>query len=184
MLVLPIKKKWFDMIASGKKKEEYREIKPYYDKCLGNECIGFPFIQEIIDNFESIKEYDPAQIKELEIVFRNGYRADSPKIKCKCKLKIGQGKKEWGAEPGKEYYILEIIKIIEIQNWNNPNPIGSIPRIPIMNNAMAAAVEQATHEAQDEIEKAINKQLGMGINAEEALNKVTQEMKNRMMFGI
>lgn len=30
MLVLPIKKKWFDMIASGEKKEEYREIKPYW----------------------------------------------------------------------------------------------------------------------------------------------------------
>ena len=31
MLTLPIKKKWFDMILSGEKKEEYREIKPYYD---------------------------------------------------------------------------------------------------------------------------------------------------------
>ena len=31
MLTLPIKKKWFDMIVSGEKKEEYREIKPYYD---------------------------------------------------------------------------------------------------------------------------------------------------------
>ena len=31
MLILPIKKKWFDMIVSGEKKEEYREIKPYYD---------------------------------------------------------------------------------------------------------------------------------------------------------
>ena len=30
-LILPIKKKWFDMILSGEKKEEYREIKPYYD---------------------------------------------------------------------------------------------------------------------------------------------------------
>ena len=29
MLTLPIKKKWFDMILSGEKKEEYREIKPY-----------------------------------------------------------------------------------------------------------------------------------------------------------
>lgn len=27
MLILPIKKKWFDMILSGEKKEEYREIK-------------------------------------------------------------------------------------------------------------------------------------------------------------
>ena len=29
MLILPIKKKWFGMIASGEKTEEYREIKPY-----------------------------------------------------------------------------------------------------------------------------------------------------------
>ena len=29
MLILPIKKKWFDMIVSGEKKEEYREIKHY-----------------------------------------------------------------------------------------------------------------------------------------------------------
>lgn len=27
MLILPIKKKFFDMIKSGEKKEEYREIK-------------------------------------------------------------------------------------------------------------------------------------------------------------
>lgn len=31
MLTLPIKKKWFDMIVAGEKKEEYRDIKPYYD---------------------------------------------------------------------------------------------------------------------------------------------------------
>jgi hypothetical protein len=30
MLTLPIKNKWYDMILSGQKKEEYREIKPYY----------------------------------------------------------------------------------------------------------------------------------------------------------
>ena len=40
MLTLPIKKKWFDMIASGEKKEEYREIKPYYDSRFMN-AFGF-----------------------------------------------------------------------------------------------------------------------------------------------
>ena len=30
MLILPIKKQWFDMILTGEKREEYREIKPYY----------------------------------------------------------------------------------------------------------------------------------------------------------
>lgn len=34
MLILPIKRKWFDMILSGEKKEEYRDIKPYYDTRL------------------------------------------------------------------------------------------------------------------------------------------------------
>ena len=29
MLILPIKSKWFNMILSGDKQEEYREIKPY-----------------------------------------------------------------------------------------------------------------------------------------------------------
>jgi hypothetical protein len=29
-MILPIKSKWFYMILSGDKKEEYREIKPYY----------------------------------------------------------------------------------------------------------------------------------------------------------
>lgn len=29
-LILPIKKKWYDMISSGEKEEEYREIKPYW----------------------------------------------------------------------------------------------------------------------------------------------------------
>ena len=30
MLTLPTMGKWFYMILSGEKKEEYREIKPYY----------------------------------------------------------------------------------------------------------------------------------------------------------
>ncbi len=111
MLVLPIKKKWFDMIASGEKKEEYREIKPYYNRILGKLFIGFPFTEVIINNFGSIRNYDEKQIKSnVEIIFRNGYRADSPKIKCTCNLRIGQGKEEWGAEQGKKYYVLELIE--------------------------------------------------------------------------
>ncbi|WP_232297135.1 ASCH domain-containing protein [Capnocytophaga sp. oral taxon 329] len=30
-LHLTIKKQWFDMILSGEKTEEYRDIKPYYN---------------------------------------------------------------------------------------------------------------------------------------------------------
>ena len=37
ILHLTLKKKWFDLIASGKKKLEFRECKPYWEKRLINE---------------------------------------------------------------------------------------------------------------------------------------------------
>lgn len=36
MLTLPIQRKWFDMILSGEKKEEYRDIKEYYETRFQN----------------------------------------------------------------------------------------------------------------------------------------------------
>lgn len=113
MLVLPIKKKWFDMIASGKKKEEYREIKPYYDNRIGRALCGIPFKYVHPDYIKKCIEEET-----IEVILRNGYSYESPSIWCECKVKIGKGKKEWGAIPGKDYYILEIIKIDSInQGW-------------------------------------------------------------------
>ncbi len=117
MLVLPIKKEWFDMIVAGDKKEEYKEIKPYYDKVLGNVFIGFPFTKAIVENLNSIKSYDASQIKNAEIIFRNGYKYNSPKVKCLCTLDIGQGKEEWGARPNKEYYVINILEILEVKRY-------------------------------------------------------------------
>ena len=62
MLTLPIKKKWFDMIKSGEKKEEYREIKPYWFVRFKNEfgCI-----------------YDENLVIHLgkgRVIFKNGYQ--------------------------------------------------------------------------------------------------------------
>ena len=36
ILPLVLKKKWYDLIDSGEKKEEYREDKPYWDVRIGN----------------------------------------------------------------------------------------------------------------------------------------------------
>lgn len=96
MLVLPIQKKWFDMIISGEKKEEYREIKPYY-------C----------SRFKNIFGLDYRN-KTREIIFRNGYKHDSPQVKCLCQLRIGTGKEKWGAVRNKEYYILKILEVLEV----------------------------------------------------------------------
>lgn len=106
MLTLPIKKKWFDMIASGEKKEEYREIKPYYDSRFMN---AFGFL--LVGGQMVYGDAAPKEIRKpwpVPIVFRNGYSEESPEIICKCTLHFGKGKPEWGAEPGKLYYVLKI----------------------------------------------------------------------------
>ena len=96
MLTLTIKKKWFDMSLSGEKKEEYREIKPYYNRRF------YPYLgRELIDG-EKVRSV-------FMVRLRNGYDARSPSVIAKCTVRRGTGKPEWGAEPRKEYYILDII---------------------------------------------------------------------------
>jgi hypothetical protein len=89
MLTLPITKKWYDMINEGVKKEEYRAINEFYNASLGR-FVG----------------------KTLMVKFRNGYDRSSPMLTCKCNVRIGTGKKEWGAENKRSYYILDIEQII------------------------------------------------------------------------
>lgn len=90
MLTLPIKKKWFDMIASGEKKEEYRSLSPYYKKRFEN------LFKEGFD-------------VQKQILLRNGYSKSSPSIVVNCTLNIGKGNANWGAEEGQNYYVLSII---------------------------------------------------------------------------
>lgn len=111
MLVLPIKKKWFDMIRSGKKREEYREIKPYYETRLMN---AFGFI--MVGGQMVYGELVPEEIRKewpVPVIFRNGYSQKSPQITAYCNLKFGKRKTRVGAEQGKLYYVLEIKKIEE-----------------------------------------------------------------------
>lgn len=97
MLILPIKKKWFEMIKAGEKKEEYREIKTYYRKRF--QTVGL------------LDRYGLPTIHEERIVFRNGYSATSPQVEVTVNLDIKKGKEEWGALPNVEYYVLKIVKI-------------------------------------------------------------------------
>lgn len=94
MLTLPIKKKWFDMILSGDKKEEYREIKPYYTG----------------------RFYKPEFTDRFEVLFRNGYSGQARSLEATCSLDIGEGRPEWGAEPGIRYYRLHILEITAVHN--------------------------------------------------------------------
>lgn len=103
-MILLIKKKWFEMILSGEKKEEYRENKKYYRRRLEN-----IFNTNILN---SILKQGYGTIP-FKVLFRNGYNQNSPSFVATVKLRLGFGKPEWGAEEGKLYYVLSIIRIEE-----------------------------------------------------------------------
>lgn len=84
-LKLVLKRKWYDMIASGEKKEEYRELTDYWTERLWH------------------KDYET-------VTFYLGYAKDRPSMTFKIEgIDIDSGKPEWGAV--KKYYF--VIKLGE-----------------------------------------------------------------------
>ena len=72
------------MVFSGEKKEEYREMKPYWNRRLSNK------------DFDAIR-------------FRNGYANNAPEVLIEWKgLCSGLGIIEWGAPPEKVVYIIKL----------------------------------------------------------------------------
>jgi len=110
MITLPVKEPWYSMILSGEKREKYVEIKEFYRSRFASQ---FPTIEKK----SQLDEWLLTPISYmLDVRLRNGYSASSPSFVAHCRLKIGKGRKEWGAEEGKTYYILEIP---ERQNADN-----------------------------------------------------------------
>lgn len=99
-LQLTIKKKWFDMILSGEKTEEYREIKPHWITRLTNQ------------RGETARPQSTWKINKIDAVcFYNGayYSKDLPNFAISVdSVEIGQGRKEWGAEVGVDYFIIKL----------------------------------------------------------------------------
>lgn len=83
ILHLVLKKRWYDMIASGVKTEEYREIKPYW-------------------SYRLFKGY-------THVCFHLGYTATTILFPI-IEIAEDTGKEEWGAEKGKTYYVIKLGK--------------------------------------------------------------------------
>jgi len=82
-LHLTLKKQWFDMIASGKKVEEYREIKPHWQKRLDGRYYR-------------------------DVVFKNGYAKDAPAMRFLVdSIEVRRGNPEWGA-PDFDVYVISL----------------------------------------------------------------------------
>lgn len=102
ILPLVLKKKWYDLIDSGEKKEEYREDKPYWDVRIGN------WLNE-------------AQSKNLTpvVAFSLGYRPatmffrvpEYPVMQSDMRSDE-ENHPEWG-EPAAHHYVIELGERVE-----------------------------------------------------------------------
>ena len=118
VLDLPLKKEWYDMIESGIKTEEYREIKPYWEKRL-------------LD-YKRIKRYVEDNRKELfakrllfpnrpviedacgsfqrgytHVRFRYGYTKRTMLREIES-ITIGHGNPDWGAPSDRRVFIIKL----------------------------------------------------------------------------
>lgn len=101
-LILRISKEWFDMIVSGEKTEEYRVPKSYWIKRLlvpNSDSTDMKLWAEAIDGrVDIIRQYIRINFMSFKpfthVLFINGYRKDSPRIKKKIEsITIGKPKK-------------------------------------------------------------------------------------------
>ena len=118
VLTLTVSKEWFDMIASGEKTEEYREIKPYWVTRLfqnNSNIVDVRYLASALaGRTDLLKKYIDAQRIVLKqythVSFINGYRKDSPRIEKEIEsITIGKPKK--GLCPDKwldtEFFIIK-----------------------------------------------------------------------------
>lgn len=125
-LHLNLKKKWFDMILSGEKTEEYRDLTQYFTKkffgekgnlnadlflsnLLEKRILEYPFF--IIDFEKTSKDWHLKPAFDT-IIFSNGYAKNRPQFSASLEyMRIGNGKEQWGAEKEINYFVLVLGKI-------------------------------------------------------------------------
>ena len=97
ILRMTLRKKWFDLIKAGVKKEEYREPKAYW-------------IDRLFDSKEGMDGFSCTQRKFEKVIFSIGYPKSTETenvIEFKNpKIEGREGREEWGAIPGKKYIVI------------------------------------------------------------------------------
>lgn len=111
VLRLVLKRKWFDLIASGEKTEEYREITPFWWKRLvtcGN-------------TFDSNEPADWQMILETKfdfIEFYDGYRPGRREMLLKWQgMKIGEPRGDWSDNAQGKHFVISLGEIFARCNF-------------------------------------------------------------------
>lgn len=123
-LDLVLKRKWYEMIDSGEKTEEYREIKPYWaNRILYHIPLGIKeYWQNVLDGAFTFVKDNPGRFDLHNLLVRNfgtrgythvtfhlGYAKNRPSMTFAIKeIVIDEGKEEWGALPGETYFVIKL----------------------------------------------------------------------------
>ena len=117
-LHLVLKAKWYDMIERGEKREEYREIKPYWEKRLLDYASLKKYVRENIAELR-LKQFLFPKSTPIEdacrsfprgythVCFSYGYTKRTMTYEVDG-IQFGTGKPEWGAEKDKPYFVIKI----------------------------------------------------------------------------
>ena len=93
--------KWYDMIESGKKTEEYRETKQYWIKRILEDSTA----QQ--PELNSVPHHLSKQTKYERVCFHRGYTNRTMIFEIKG-ISVGIGKALWGAPINKEVIIIKL----------------------------------------------------------------------------
>ena len=116
ILHLTLKSKWYGMIESGEKKEEYREIKQFWVNRLLNVRRDFAYDfdswSDCIDMLKTETEHAMkamnAVYKDYEqVCFHKGYTSTVMTFKIDS-ICIGKGNPEWGAPINRPVFIIKL----------------------------------------------------------------------------
>lgn len=142
MLTLTTKLARLRQVVKGEITEDYREITPYWTKRFVN-LLGFGESDEqtIINNLRENRKGTTEA--EREVLFSaNG----AISVRAVVTVSIGEGRREWGAEEGVEYFVLKIKELKEITDMSeNEKDITEDPEViegEVVGNPNAPAVRK------------------------------------------
>ena len=92
VLDLSLTYQWYDEIEAGRKKEEYRELSDYYRSRL---------------TFPQWRGTDIFRHYDYVLFHRGRFSPTTMLVKCDG-IRIGYGREDWGAEQGKQYFVIQL----------------------------------------------------------------------------
>jgi hypothetical protein len=121
-LHLPIQRQWYELIKSGVKVEEYRQIKPHWIKrmFIFDDYEYFDIMEikyQLCENIANGSMILQAEHKHFDTVtLRNDYGKNAPTMIVECLgITVGKGNPDWGA-PDEQVFIIKLGNILKESN--------------------------------------------------------------------